>query len=321
MTYGGESNGKKFARGTLWNFWGEKWSGGDPGDRDILVFSGPEAADVRAAKAVGADPSRIVVVDTNKNHIESAKTLHPEPRYVHGDVFDLLQKEKKKYDMLFFDFCQTLSDKLLLRVVRVARDRLKRNGLLFIGAMYGRERDAAIRARIEESRVASSKIRKPGVGEDALKADPCAAAVLRWRTVFLYLREMGLLSRMLTTPAMLFSYRSGRLVNGRSCGVPMIYVGVFVRSFRRFQGINRVADVEDQLIAEVHSLTGGGYYGVIRELGDDADGVKLREEVLRLVDKGLSSEYLAQLFNLKRQQIAAWKAWRTMGKGRIRYAS
>lgn len=44
---------------------------------------------------------------------------------------------------------------------------------------------------------------------------------------------------------------------------------------------------------------------------DDPDGDRLREKVVDIA-RAKGSTYASELFNLKRQQVAAWLAWETM---------
>jgi hypothetical protein len=300
VSYGGESNAKKLARGNLWLGYRDIWSAGRIEDRNALVIAGPEAADVRAAKAIGIDPTRILAVDTDGDHIAASKQIVPEAEYVKADVFDVLLRDKRKYDIMFFDFCQTLSDKLLRQVIRAARERMRRDGLLILGAMYGRERESEVKSFINKSKELLGHTDNP-------------AATSRVRAIWQWLKDLCLMYRLLASPAMFVSYRSGKLVNGRSVGVPMVYAGFFVCSYKRFQGRTAAALAEEAFFQRLATSIGRQQV-YIKDYGDDAHGEKLRHEVLRLASHGKSSQMLAEVFNLKRQQIAAWKAWETMRK-------
>ena len=87
----------------------------------------------------------------------------------------------------------------------------------------------------------------------------------------------------------------------------MIYMAFIVRRLRWFRGkymwARALIDYGDNV----------GKVTLMKDIGDDPDGEKLKAEALRLrKDKGIESKHVADLLNIKRQQVAAWLAWDTM---------
>ena len=135
--YGGESNAKKLARVLLWDHLQHVHVASHG---RILVLAGPEAGDIRTLQALGIDPRNIVAVDTDPEHIAKSREIAPDAEYILGDVFEAVREfDRDTFDVMFFDFCSTVSRDTLLSCLRAAKHGLKDFGLLAIGNMYGRE--------------------------------------------------------------------------------------------------------------------------------------------------------------------------------------
>lgn len=297
MAYGGESNAKRLARLSLWS--GIKrvqWRNDPERVKRILVLAGPEAADIRTLRYLGIEPSKITAVDTNPVHIESCKAMEPDATYIVGDVFEHLKTCKArelKYDALFLDFCQTFSMPLMHKVVTGSIQGLAPNATLCLGAMYGRERPETLKRM---TKAGKAHARRSGFA-------------------WMNLDHAAYQSRMVSMMIGTISYRSGRLVRGKSVGVPMVYVLFASRIMRRPAGKLAWPDINDKFRRETEARlenTLGHNCVLIEEIGDDADGEKLKAKVFRMADRGVSSKQIALALNLKSQQIAAWKAWRTV---------
>ena len=304
MGYGGESNAKKLARATLWNhIWRIRWKGGQNTDDRILVLVGPEAADIRCLRALEVDPRRVTAVDTNAEHIEASRALVPEANYVAGDVFDYLAGEGRKgFDVMFLDFCGPTSAKCMDDVAKGVMHGLRRNeGIVAIGHMYGRERKESGR-RINKHKSVLRNSKKGKKSQKTVKGKMRITAAARAAYWFKALAERFVGGRMLESTVAFITYQSSRKA---SHGVPMFYVAWIVHRLPRMLG---KLGWDEANMAFSRKL---GKVVLMKELGGDPDGKKVREEALYWAES-YPSVRVADFLNLKRQQVAAWKAWRTM---------
>lgn len=304
MEYGGESNAKKIARSKFWNHvWFFRWKEGENKDDRILVLCGPEAADVRCLRSVGIDTSQITAIDLNPKYIEASREIVPEANYVVGDVFEYLRKEGKgKFDVMFFDFCNTVSNNRTDKVVNcVHRGLRKKDGVVGVGTTYGRETGSSLsevnhhRKRItRHQKTNKDRFESPGM---------TAAGVSRFAFYYKALDRRFCGGRYLSSMIAAITYHSQRSDSG---GVPMIYAMWSVRrKVGRLQG--RLA-WDDANVEYRRSL---GCNILVDHVGSDPEGDLLRKEALYWAEDHPSSR-VADFLNLKRQQVAAWKAWKTM---------
>ena len=317
MAYGGESNAKKLARAEFWNhvYW-LRWKDGQHGDDRVLVLAGPEAADIRCLRAVGIDPRQVTAIDTDEASIKSSRQVVPDANYVIGDVFEYVRGEGRgQFDVIFLDFCCTLSPDLIAKThVATLQGLRKRDGFIGVGAMYGREgrkyqQDPATHKFVPLPK--SYQLNK-GIPEGRHVGDDVAiagAGIERTRFVWEAWRTQATRTRLLMTPVLFLSYRSGRRVGTRSVGVPMIYAAFLTRKMKRFQGRKMQSDAGARFEQEVQRTHGACV--CVRDIGDDPDGEKVKKSALSWREHS-PSERVADFLNLRRQQVAAWLAWETM---------
>lgn len=300
-TYGGESNAKKIARATFWAHVSDlRWhSGGRKRSDRVLVLCGPTAADVRAVTALGISPSRVTAVDLDEEYISEFRLGEPRAEYVCEDVFRFLsrkrlvgkKKKRRKFDVVFLDFCGVLSPGMVREVVRVAKNNVNHMGIIGIGVMYGRE--------------------SGDTGREIATSDMGVTGAPPWMKRSGYLigratREL-VRSRVMLVPVIDLMYRSGRTVSGKNVGSPMIYTAYIVHKARGSIGLSSYAKTIYRKMDESER----DHNNVVKAIGDDARGVKVRELAIKLCSGGLDISTVSCLLNLKRQQIAAWKAWDT----------
>jgi hypothetical protein len=91
----------------------------------------------------------------------------------------------------------------------------------------------------------------------------------------------------------------------------MIYMAFNVHRMKRFQGKYGWQMAFDRYQEEFDKH---GDIVMIDHIGDDPDGVRLREAVVdaRKTREGWTSKVVADCFNVSPQTVAAWLAWDTM---------
>jgi hypothetical protein len=328
VAYGGESNAKKLARWTAW--WQALDFMPDGGSQDALkkvkalAIAGPEAADIRVLRGSGVLPENVVAVDVDPDAIESSRAIVPEATYLHGDFVDICRhrRYRRVFDLLFIDLCSTLGDDVLIKTMQAVAFAGRHRCVVILGHMYGREQGDA-----------ASAIKSVAKDKEAFWGDPenvaevggpasteaqermivkKVAALTSRHSVVNAAFQIRARTHGLSVVSLGFvAYRSGRRFKGRSCGVPMLYhifwCSRLARRTRREEAQTCLAMLREA--RQIRRFTGTEESGV-HVVGDDPDGVRLRDEALRLSDVFGTAE-AADLMNLKPMQIAAWRAWRT----------
>lgn len=351
MGYGGESNAKKVARAYAWmsmfSVHGEDTE--SISDRRFLVLAGPEAGDIKTLIGFGASPENITAVDVDEGALESSRRIEPRVNYQLGDVLAVVTrrhgkgKKPKRYDVIFLDYCSPISARVVRKSIQVAKVALTNGGMFCTGFMYGREGPDACagvdrgRQVLQERQVlqafaAERYLAVPALlrlmermgyeYEDVIKSlgegplttkEKLAAKRARNLSARVYLlRELMLRESLQSKMAMIhlghLGYRSGRRnKSGRSTGVPMLYYVC-----RGYQLIgNPTSSKVRRMIAKEEQKFNEEGTRIIEYFGDDPDGKCLKSLALHIANKW-GSQRAAQLLNLKRQQVAAWRAWETM---------
>jgi hypothetical protein len=318
----------------------------------VLALAGPEAADARCLRGLGVYPSEVTLADMDLDAICASRKVMPDANYFHGDVFEYLMRREhhRAFDVVFLDMCSPISKSLTRKIARAAMHAVNNNGRLAVGVMMGREtgrsrertidcrekvgqlfaamsakiqtmgRETAIkflrakllRADREEDNLAKEKLEGMGLSAEELVdllLDPdghdeyvkCLDAPkelheARQLTLKQSLRSHTRPQRVELHEGLAVFYHSAREGNR---GVPMLYASYILRRYRK-RNVMRKAIQRHR-----------GYPRVLT-LGKDVDGAQVKEAALALAAGGCGSARAADIFNLKRQQIAAWKAWETM---------
>lgn len=145
MKYRGESPSKKFVRLELW----ETGALIVPGfmKLDTLSLASSEAGDVSVLLGLGMNACRIHTVDHDKHEAAAAKWKFPFVNNHFGDVFSYAAKHKKKFGMVFLDFCGPLRETTIDNCARLI-PRIVPGGVLALGLLAGREQ-GIIRAGVK----------------------------------------------------------------------------------------------------------------------------------------------------------------------------
>ena len=143
--YAGESPGKKVARLDWW----KKIREAHPGllTSRIVVLAGPDAGDARVLRGLGADMSRVTMVDMDGAALESARAIVPEARWFHGTDLDAATRMRGTCDVMALDYCRQLNPENVTDFCRVATIGIRNvGGVAACGMSYGREVGAAAEA-------------------------------------------------------------------------------------------------------------------------------------------------------------------------------
>lgn len=345
MSYGGESNAKRIARAKSWMYMLIQLKSKKPPDQlRALVLSGPIAADVRVLGTMGVPPQNVTAVDIDEKAIKSSMIIEPDADYQLGDVLDVVRRSRKKligrkYDLIFLDYCSAISQRTVTKSVRVAKEALINGGIFATGFMYGREgidaregvkrseehmdrhHEAMLKKYKETGELPLSKAMIRNAERSGFSAEQLAEIITgtmsdpQMRNIIkrVNLLQTMMLDTALTHGMVLFntghvSYRSGRRVeDGRSSGVPMLYFFSQGYQFHKSMGRRKLERQYRQLATSFDET--GTYF--TDHVPDDPDGEYLKKFAIEASEPH-GSALAAQLLNLKRQQIAAWKAWETM---------
>lgn len=136
--YGGESPAKKVARLEWWKAIHKT----HPSllTSRIVVLAGPGAGDARVLRGLGADMSRVTMVDMDAAALESARAIVPEARAFLGTDLDAAVSMRGKVDVVALDYCMQLSAENIAKFGRVSAVALRSfGGVAACGMSYGRE--------------------------------------------------------------------------------------------------------------------------------------------------------------------------------------
>ena len=348
MAYGGDSNSKRLARFHFWVKVASKLQWEDDPARAkrsrVLVLSGPEAADVRALGALNVPPQNVVAVDKDASAIAEAKKLVPDANYICDDVLKVVQQKKYRhsFDAILLDHCCPMSQRAILRSVRVGAFGLRHGGILGAGFMYGREGPEArktmkgyrnyheVLALLEQS-VSDEELveafnelpeeerryyeHSSEYVEDQRRivakcySPTMIAQYTRSNYACAKFADAALQLGRIAVPMAFYYYRSGRRSDGLSKGVPMVYSQwAFERPFRTVS--RRVMRRNER--RRLRAALEHDEFDVL-SLGDDPDGHVLRSRAVDLA-RAFGSARTAEIFNLDKGQVAAWLAWNTRTK-------
>lgn len=230
-SYGGESPAKKLARQRLWDDIRRMYGEGFPGAR-IMVLAGPEAADARVLRAHGVNASKIILVDVDREALESSARIVPGARTFHGSALDAAKKYAGQIDVIVMDYCAQLRPESVSDFARTASFALRRcGGIAAFGMSYGREigkaaaavaRGRAVEAIVQELVRAKYDDEKPKVRSDmaqfrARKHVSCVESVRAFRAIGMGFRPevaIGYVSRTDAKPGTPMIYVAGKAKRG-----------------------------------------------------------------------------------------------------------
>lgn len=300
MSYAGESIGKKFARLEFWSLRNFKLL--NQKGRKILIFASAEGGDASCLLGFGVPPENILAIDTDPTACESFRLKFPDVECLNCSSDDVHKaKPGLKLDVAYLDFCGALSNNTT-NMVRNILPLIKTSGVL--GVTFLKGRDGWNKEEVVDHR---ERIRGGSYPKETLQISSERPALVN-----MYSRGMRLSHDILNLPGSelgdaptpvltnLISYQStSPMMIGvyRVIGVSRMNVknsrmnaGNWKRRAKQIPGIrNNVLDM----------------FSILEQRSED----ELREFVLENAD----DPNIHLKMNLKKQQVAAWKAHRTMG--------
>jgi len=142
MTYRGDSVGKKIARYFFWQNLSRTMSSDISkfNELSFLYLASHEGGDASVLRGLGVPAHRQLAVDRDPEALAAFHARWPDVPVEQGDVADVVERLKKRFDVVFLDFCAHLSDEILRTVVRTVAVAGKSLGCLALAYMRGREK-------------------------------------------------------------------------------------------------------------------------------------------------------------------------------------
>lgn len=276
MTYKGESPSKKITRLKFWELVSEYMVAS--GVRLSLLSA--EAGDISVQMGLGVSPGNLIGVDIDKHAAAAGQHKFKEAPCYHADVEDFMtSKPRTEISVAHLDYCSPMSTSLLQKTANVV-DHMKTGGLIGCAFQAGRE--------IGE------------VATEIMNATSHYPQHISFGSRAAYLAEQLMVlpnkQNRVVKPVKFFYYVSGKPGNH---GVPMIvFFGTIISSTAKTQkAVNKRKNTWlKQAAYEIVSV----------------DTKELTKIALALCDKH-GPEKTCLLLNVKKMQLAAWRAHRTMG--------
>ena len=262
-----------------------------------LCLAGPTASDASVLAGLGVPVGQVVAVERDAETAAAARSRFPDLRVVQRDVLDHLSAERR-YDTVNLDFCAQLLESNLNTVALAVTEGVKRDGVLAVTLLAGREQEAHS-ADIFDA-----------VGRVSAQMQRAFKAMTRerreyWKPMLPALSRFWVLQHELVTrtrgsgrvpvPLALYFYRSRH--EGEQKGMPMC---VYVAQVKWCPRTSGDAELSAMLAREPE------FYFI------DPTSVVLGRRAQQLEREGYDP---CLLFDVTKRGLAAWKAHATRRDG------